>query len=97
MGGFPSTAAAVATNLERGLGVPTVAAQTRGSPFALAAPTSAAAAAPLVFKRRDATSLYSYLEARLTQRYYPGFLFDYAQDIDHVVGPTFGYSPYLTL
>src|SRR5438034_805458 len=45
----------------------------------------------------DLTYLYSYLEARLSQRYYPGFLFDYAQDIDHVAGATTAYSPYLTL
>src|SRR3989441_4306715 len=96
VGGFPATSAAVATSLERALGVPTLAAQTRGSPFALADPTSAAATA-LVFKRRDTTGLYTYLEARLTQRYYPGFLFDYAQDLDHVAGYTTAYSPYLTL
>ena len=96
VGGFPTTSAAVATSLERALGVPTLATQTRGSPFALADPTSAAAT-PLVFKRRDTTGLYTYLEARLSQRYYPGFLFDYAQDIDHVAGATTAYSPYLTL
>ncbi len=96
VGGFPTTSAAVATSLERALGVPTLAAQTRGSPFTLADPTSAAAT-PLVFKRRDSTGLYTYLEARLTQRYYPGFLFDYAQDLDHVAGYTTGYSPYLTV
>jgi hypothetical protein len=96
VGGFPTTSAAVATNLERALGVPTLAAETRGSPFTLADPTSAAAT-PLVFKRRDTTGLYTYLEARLTQRYYPGFLFDYAQDLDHVAGYTTAYSPYLTL
>jgi hypothetical protein len=97
VGGFPTTSASVATaSLAHGLGVPTPADETRGSPFAL---TSAPVAdpKPLVFKRRDATGLYSYLEARLSQRYYPGFLFDYAQDIDHVVGPTYGYSPYFTL
>ena len=96
VGGFPSTSAAVATSLERALGVPTLAAQTRGSPFQLADPT-AAATTPLVFKRRDTTGLYTYLEARLTQRYYPGFLFDYAQDIDHAAGYTTAYSPYLTV
>ena len=96
VGGFPTTSSAVATSLERALGVPTLATQTRGSPFALADPTSAAAT-PLVFKRRDTTGLYTYLEARLTQRYYPGFLFDYAQDLDHVAGYTTAYSPYLTV
>jgi hypothetical protein len=98
VGGFPtSSATAAATSLARGLGGPTLATGTHGTPFALADPTSAAATSPLVFKRRDATGLYTYLEARLSQRYYPGFLFDYAQDIDHVVGPTMAYSPYLTL
>ncbi len=96
VGGFPTTSAAVATSLERALGVPTLAAETRGSPFTPADPTSAAAT-PLVFKRRDSTGLYTYLEARLTQRYYPGFLFDYAQDLDHVAGYTTAYSPYLTM
>src|SRR5439155_362114 len=43
VGGFPTTSAAAATSLERALGVPALAAQTRGSPFALADPTSAAA------------------------------------------------------
>ncbi len=52
---------------------------------------------PLSFKRRDAFGLYSYIEARLTRRYYPGFLFDYAQDIDHVKGPTYAYSPFFTI
>ncbi len=52
---------------------------------------------PLSFRRRDAFGLYSYVEARLTRRYYPGFLFDYAQDIDRVKGPTFAYSPFFTI
>jgi len=97
VGGFPTTAAmAAATSLERGLGVPSMTTQTRSSPFALTdAPLTDPK--PLVFKRRDATGLYTYLEARLSQRYYPGFLFDYAQDIDHVVGPTYAYSPYFTV
>jgi len=96
VGGFPSSSAeAAATSLAHGLGVPTLAAETRGSPFALADPP--ATTAPLSFKRRDTTGLYTYLEARLTQRYYPGFLFDYAQDLDHVAGYTTAYSPYLTL
>ncbi len=53
--------------------------------------------APLVFRGRDALGLYSYLEARLTRRYYPGFLFEYAQDIDKAHGDTVAYSPYLTV
>lgn len=52
---------------------------------------------PLQFKRRNAYGLYSYLEARLTRRFYPGFLFDYAQDVDRAQGSTFAYSPYLTI
>jgi hypothetical protein len=57
----------------------------------------AASEEPLSFRRRDAFGLYSYIEARLTRRYYPGFLFDYAQDIDHVKGPTHAYSPFFTI
>src|SRR5204863_250324 len=39
VGGFPSSSAeAAATSLAHGLGVPTLAAETRGSPFALADP-----------------------------------------------------------
>jgi hypothetical protein len=52
---------------------------------------------PLQFKRRNAFGLYSYLEARVTRRFYPGFLFDYAEDIDRTTGPTYAYSPYLTI
>jgi hypothetical protein len=52
---------------------------------------------PLPFRRRDAAGLYSYVEARLTRRFYPGFLFDYAQDINRTTGPTYAYSPYLTI
>jgi hypothetical protein len=52
---------------------------------------------PLVFRRRDALGLYSYIEPRLTRRYYPGFLFEYVQDIDHAKGDTLAYSPYLTV
>jgi len=52
---------------------------------------------PLHFKRRDAFGMYSYIEARLSRRFYPGFLFDYAQDIDRAHRPTFAYSPYLTI
>ena len=52
---------------------------------------------PAVFKYRDAFGLYSYLEARLSRRYYAGFLFDYAQDIDGIAGATKAYSPYLTI
>jgi hypothetical protein len=49
------------------------------------------------FRRRDAFGMYSYLEARLTRRFYPGFLFEYVQDIDSPSRTTKQYSPYLTL
>jgi len=49
------------------------------------------------FQRHGAWGLYSYVEARLSRRLYPGFLFDFAQDIDPGVGDTRAYSPYLTL
>jgi hypothetical protein len=52
---------------------------------------------PLLFKNRNAVGLYSYLEARLTRRYAPGFLFEYVQDIDDLVSDTTAYSPYLTV
>jgi hypothetical protein len=50
-----------------------------------------------VFRRTDAWGMYSYAEARLTRRYYPGFLFDYAQDLARAVGETKAYSPYFTI
>jgi hypothetical protein len=59
-------------------------------------PTDPAAPPPTDFERRNTWGLYSYLEARLTRRFYPGFLFDFAQDIDRAVGDTKAYSPYLT-
>ncbi len=52
---------------------------------------------PLVFRGRNAVGLYSYVEPRVTRRYYPGFLFEYVQDIDHAQGDTIAYSPYLTV
>ncbi|HUI27250.1 MAG TPA: hypothetical protein VL403_14300, partial [Candidatus Kryptonia bacterium] len=50
-----------------------------------------------IFRRRDAFSMYSYVEAKLTRRYYPGFLFDFAQDVNRIQGDTKGYSPYFTI
>jgi len=92
VGGFPSSdAVATEASLARALGVTPLG--PRLAPLAV----DPVATTPLVFKRRDSTGLYTYLEARITQRYYPGFLFDYAQDIDHVVGPTYAYSPYFTM
>jgi hypothetical protein len=53
-------------------------------------------AAP-VFRGENAFGLYSYLEARLTRRFYPGFLFDWAQPLDRQENDTFAYSPYFTI
>ncbi len=50
-----------------------------------------------LFHRTDAFGLYSYLEARLSRRFYPGFLFDYVQDIKRQAGDSKSYSPYLTI
>jgi hypothetical protein len=50
-----------------------------------------------VFRYRDAFGLYSYVEARLTRRYYPGFLFEYVEDLDHPGHATKAYSPYFTV
>ena len=52
---------------------------------------------PLDFRRKNAVGLYSYLEPRLTRRFYPGFLFEWSQDINPGVGDTMAYSPYLTI
>jgi hypothetical protein len=52
---------------------------------------------PLVFRQHDAVGLYSYVEARLTRRFYPGFLFEYLQDATGVDSSTRAYSPYLTI
>ena len=53
--------------------------------------TDPTALPPTDFKRNNAWGLYSYLEARLTRRFYPGFLFDYAQALDSGVGDTKAY------
>ena len=50
-----------------------------------------------VFRREGAFGLYSYLEARLTRRYYPGFMFDYQQMLDRQTGDLASYSPYFTI
>jgi len=50
-----------------------------------------------VFRKKDAWGLYSYGELRLTRRYHPGFLFDFAQDLKRAEDPTRAYSPYLTV
>ena len=48
------------------------------------------------FKLNNAFGMYSYIEARLTRRFYPGFLFEYVEDIDNKNFMTKKYSPYLT-
>jgi hypothetical protein len=50
-----------------------------------------------VFSRVNAFGTYSYLEARLTRRFHPGFLFEYTQDLNGVQSAAEGYSPYLTI
>jgi len=49
---------------------------------------------PALFRYRDAFGMYSYLEARLTRRYYPGFLFEWVEDLAHPGRVTNAYSPY---
>jgi hypothetical protein len=49
------------------------------------------------FRYRNAFGMYSYLEARLTRRYYPGILFEYVQDIDRPSLSTRAISPYFTI
>jgi hypothetical protein len=60
-------------------------------------PTDPTLPPPAVFERNNAWGAYTYLEARLSRRFYPGFLFDYAQALDPGVGDTKAYSPYLTI
>jgi hypothetical protein len=50
-----------------------------------------------VFRYKDAFGLYTYLEARLTRRYYPGLLLEYVEDIDRPGAWTRGISPYFTV
>jgi hypothetical protein len=66
-----------------------------GTPFTVA--SRALAPASGGFRERDAVGLYSYLETRLTRRFSPGFLFEWVQDPDGLVGDTLAYSPYLTI
>ena len=97
IGGFVEPATAAETRFANVLGPPL------GSPFANPTPfrpvslPQADGSTPLVFRRRDAVGLYSYAEYRLSRRFYAGFLFDWAQDINPGVGDTFAYSPYLTV
>jgi hypothetical protein len=50
-----------------------------------------------VFHWENAVGLYSYIEPRLTRRYYVGFLFQWVQAIDRLAGTTLAYAPYLTI
>jgi len=50
-----------------------------------------------LFRPKDAWGMYTYLEARLTRRFYPGFLFQFVQPIARDMNNTFAYSPYLTI
>jgi hypothetical protein len=50
-----------------------------------------------VFNGTEAWGMYSYLEAKLTRVFYPGFLFDYTQAIDRSQGNSKRYSPFLTI
>ena len=52
---------------------------------------------PALFRYRDAFGMYSYLEARLTRRYYPGVLFEWVEDLAHTGRVTNAYSPYFTV
>ena len=50
-----------------------------------------------VFERQGAFGMYSYLEAKLSRRYWVGFLYQYVQPLERQEGPTNSYSPYLTV
>jgi hypothetical protein len=60
-------------------------------------PEDGTANTSLDFRHKNAVGLYSYIEPRLTRRYYPGFLFEWVQSIDPGVADTLAYSPYLTV
>jgi hypothetical protein len=48
-------------------------------------------------RRVNAFGFYSYLEAKMTRRYYAGFLVDFSQDITGLESSTTAYSPYFTI
>jgi hypothetical protein len=52
---------------------------------------------PAVFSRVNAFGMYSYLEARLSKTLFPGFMFEYTQDLNGIESAAEGYSPYLTI
>ncbi|HLK11631.1 MAG TPA: hypothetical protein VKW76_09635 [Candidatus Binatia bacterium] len=86
-----SAAASLARTLAPGLLAPLA------GPLAPAPLAVAPASAPAGFRQHNAVGLYSYLETRLTRRFSPGFLFEWAQDVDGLRGDTIAYSPYLTI
>jgi hypothetical protein len=49
-----------------------------------------------VLRRHGAFGLYSYIEPRLSRRLYPGFLFEWVQDLDRGLSNTTAFSPYIT-
>jgi len=92
VGGFVGGSAAevAEANLARGLGVTSLDGST-GSGQAIDTSTGQ------VFQRKGAVGLYSYLEPRVTRRFYPGFEFQWVESIDPGIGNTLAYSPYLTI
>ena len=50
-----------------------------------------------IFRYRDAVGAYTYFEAHLSRRYYPGILLEYVQDIDNPSRTTWQISPYFTI
>jgi hypothetical protein len=97
IGGFPDdTAVLDEAHLTTALGVP-VAAPLTNAPYRQSALAQQDSSAPLVFRRKNAVGLYSYVEYRFSRQLFAGFLFDWAESIDPGVGDTFAYSPYLTL
>jgi hypothetical protein len=97
IGGFPDeTAVLDEAHLTTALGLP-VAAPMTNTPYRLSALTQQAPSEPLVFRRKNAVGLYSYVEYRFSRQLFAGFLFDWAESIDPGVGDTFAYSPYVTL
>ena len=67
------------------------------TPYRLSTLAQQDATTPLVFQRKNAVGLYSYVEARFSRQLFGGFLFDWTESIDPGVGDTFAYSPYLTI
>jgi len=68
-----------------------------GSEFLVNTEAIESTSSPGTFRYRNAFGAYSYLEARLTRRYYPGILFEYVEDIDRPSRSTKAISPYFTI